>query len=225
MTESTEVTGSSRMKVYDISMPIYPGMPVYKNKPEKQPVFETSADFPTHGIHETRVHMDVHTGTHVDAPLHMMEQGATMESVTLEQLVRPCRVLDLTEVVGSVKSTDLTPHGIQAGEFVLLKTKNSFRPEAEGFDSEFIFVSEDGAAYLAERKVAGVGVDALGIERSQPEHPTHKYLFSAGAVIVEGLRLAEVPEGRYFLVAAPLNFIGTDAGPARILLLSGQLPL
>lgn len=226
MTESSKMLWDlAHVKVLDISMPIYHGMPVYKNKPEKQPVFETSADFPTHGIHETRVHMDAHTGTHVDAPLHMLEHGATMESVTLPQLVRPCRVIDLTGVVGSVKSADLVPHGIEAGEFVLLKTKNSFRPAADGFDADFVFLSEDAAAYLAERKVAGVGIDALGIERSQPEHPTHKLLFAAGAVIAEGLRLADVPEGRYFLVAAPLNFTGTDAAPARILLLSDGVPL
>lgn len=209
-------------KVYDISMPVYHGMPVYKNKPEKQPEFETTADFASHGIHETRIHMDVHAGTHVDAPLHMLESGETMESIALEKLIRPCRVIDLTNVSDRIHSRDLIPHEIQSGEFLLLKTRNSFRAESEGFDAEFVFVSEDAASYLAKVKVAGVGIDALGIERSQTGHPTHKALFAAGAVIMEGLRLSDVPEGKYLLVAAPLNLVGTDAAPARAVLLSGQ---
>lgn len=225
MNPSSTDSAAASLKVYDISMPIYRGMPVYKDNWQKQPEFETTADFPGQGIHETRIHIDVHTGTHVDAPLHMVANGSAMESVSLAKLVRPCRVIDLTAVTGGVTSSDLIPHQIKSGEFVLLKTRNSFRKPEAGFDPEFVFVAEDGALYLAKQQVSGVGIDALGIERGQPGHPTHKVLFSSGAVIVEGLQLADVPPGDYFLIAAPLRLMGTDAAPARTLLLSGQLPL
>ncbi|TXK89605.1 cyclase family protein, partial [Parageobacillus sp. SY1] len=100
-------------------------------------------------------------------------------------------------------------------DFVLFKTKNSLE---DAFNFEFIYVAEDAARYLADKKVRGVGIDALGIERSQPGHPTHKTLFSAGVIVIEGLRLKDVPEGSYFMVAAPLKLVGTDAAPARVIL-------
>ena len=208
-----------KMKIYDVSMPITEAIPVYKNNPEKRPQLETTADFSSHGFHETRVHMDVHTGTHLDAPLHMVENGASIDSLSLEQLVRSCRVLDLTHVTDRIVAADLVDQAIEEGEFLLLKTKNSHRDLADGFDFEFVFVSEDAARYLAEQKVAGVGVDGLGVERSQSGHPTHKILFEQDSIILEGLQLGEVPAGSYLMVAAPLKLVGVDAAPARVLLI------
>lgn len=205
----------SMYKVYDISMPIYQGMPVYKNKPEKQPAFERSTQ---NYVSETRISMDVHCGTHVDAPLHMVLEGETMETISLEQLVGPCRVLDMTHVADGITAEDFHSLDIQQGEFLLLKTKNSMD---ESFNPDFIFVKEDAAQYLANIGVKGIGIDALGIERSQAGHPTHKTLFGNGIIIIEGLRLQEVPSGPYFMVAAPIKLMGTDAAPARVILLEG----
>ncbi|MCL6599941.1 MAG: cyclase family protein [Alicyclobacillus macrosporangiidus] len=203
-------------RVIDISAPIYEGMPVYKNKPEKQPSFQVTSDFSTGSAHETRVSLDAHTGTHVDAPLHMIPGGATLETIPLTQWLGPCRVIDLTGVQGGITRADLEKHAIQPGEFVLLKTRNS---DVEGFDPAFVYLAEDGAHFLAEAGVRGVGIDALGIERSQPGHETHKVLFEHGVVIIEGLRLAGVEAKSYWLVAPPLRLLGTDAAPARALLL------
>lgn len=207
--------GTGKRVIYDISMGIHTAMPVYKNKDEKRPAFERTADFPTNGARETRLHMDAHTGTHVDAPLHMVEGGATIETLSLERLLRPCRVIDLTHVEQAIHAADLRPAQPQKGEFILLKTRNSF---ADTFDFEFVYLSADGAEYLAECGIDGVGIDALGVERAQPEHPTHKALFGIGAIIIEGLRLRAVESGEYEMIAAPLPLIGIDAAPARVLL-------
>lgn len=204
------------MKVYDISLPIYEGMPVYKNKEEKQPKFEVVQDFNTGSVHESRVHLDVHTGTHVDAHLHMIEGGTTIEGISLEKLVRFCKVFDLTHVVDGISKSDLEGKDIAADDFVLFKTTNSFDKE---YNFEFIYMKEDAAAYLTELGVAGVGIDALGVERSQPGHPTHKILMKKDIIIVEGLQLSEVEEGDYLMVAAPLKLLHLDAAPARVLLL------
>lgn len=201
----------------DISMPICPGMPVYKNKEEKQPVFETTSDFATASAHETRLHMDAHTGTHIDAPLHMLEGGATIESIPLTQLVRSCRVVDLTSVRGGIGAADLDPVQPLPGEFLLFKTRNSWD---DTFNPEFVYVAADAAERLAAAGVAGVGIDGLGIERAQPGHETHKRLMNAGVVIIEGLRLAGVATGVYTMVAAPLALLGIDAAPARVFLLA-----
>ncbi|WP_404429832.1 cyclase family protein [Sutcliffiella horikoshii] len=201
------------MKVYDVSSPIYTGMPVYKNKPEKQPKQTTN----TNGyVTETRLELDVHTGTHVDAPLHMVVDGETIETLPLDKLVGPCKVFDLTAVEDRITVKDIEGLDIQKDDFLLFKTKNSFDEE---FNFDFVFVAEDAAAYLAEIGVSGVGVDALGIERSQEGHPTHKTLFANGVIIIEGLRLKDITEGEYIMCAAPLKLSGVDASPARIVLM------
>ncbi|MDQ0483555.1 cyclase family protein [Guptibacillus hwajinpoensis] len=203
------------MKMYDVSAPIFNGMPVYKNKDEKQPEINTT----TNGhVTESRLSLDVHTGTHVDAPLHMMNDGATFETIKMEDLVGQAKVIDVTNVKGAISDKDIESEDIQEGDFILFKSQNSFEDE---FNFEFVFVGEDAARYLAERNIRGVGVDGLGIERSQPEHPTHRSLFEKDVIIMEGLRLKDVAAGQYFMVAAPLKLQGTDASPARVLLFDG----
>jgi arylformamidase len=208
-----------KVDVIDISMPIHVDMQVYKNQDEKRPRFETTADFPQRGFHETRLHLDAHTGTHVDAPLHMIPGGATSESISLQQLVRPCRVVDCSSLKECITAADIAAIAPQADEFLLFHTRNSHVDE---FVADFVYIREDAAQALARARVAGVGVDGLGVERAQPDHPTHKILFAAGAVIIEGLRLQDVPAGVYTLVAAPLAVRGIDASPARVLLLPAQ---
>lgn len=203
------------MRMYDVTGPIFAGMTVYKNKPEKQPTFKTV----TNGyVTESRIELDVHTGTHIDAPLHMANEGETFETIRMDSLVGSCKILDLTRVNDRITKPDLEQFDIQQGDFVLFKTKNSLE---ETFDFEFIYLAEDGAEHLAQLGVRGVGIDALGIERSQPGHPTHKRLFEAGVIVMEGLRLKHVEQGEYFMVAAPLKLVGTDASPARVLLFEG----
>lgn len=206
------------MKIYDISVTIKAGMTVYKNKPEKQPNIRVVQDFSTATAHESRVDMDVHCGTHLDAPLHMVPGGATIESIGLEQTVGPARVLDLMHVQDAITVADLQPFDIKEGEWLLFKTRNSL---VEEFDFDFVYLDAEAAQYVADRKVRGVGTDALGIERAQAGHPTHKTLFKHGVLIVEGLRFKDVPGGDYFMVIAPLKLEGIDAAPARALLISG----
>ncbi|RIV26685.1 cyclase family protein [Alicyclobacillaceae bacterium I2511] len=205
------------MNLFDVSMPIHVGMTVYKNKPEKLPRLEVTSDFATQHVHETRICMDAHCGTHIDAPLHMLPGGKASETLAPNQLMRHCRVLDLTGVSGGIQTDDLLLQAIQTGEFLLFKTRNSWD---EKFNSDFVYLTEDGARYLANIGVSGVGIDALGIERSQPDHPTHKILFQQGAYIIEGLRLRDVPPGTYQMIALPLALHGSDAAPARVVLTS-----
>ncbi|MFD2445969.1 cyclase family protein [Bacillus sp. CGMCC 1.16607] len=203
------------MKIIDITAPIFEGMPVYKNKPEKQPKIETVTN--AH-VTESRISLDVHTGTHVDAPLHMMNDGKTIETLPIERLVRSCKVFDLTSASEKITKEDIKDLSINQGDFILFKTKNSYDDQ---FNFEFIYVAEDAAEYLAEIGISGVGIDALGIERAQEGHPTHRALMGKDIIIIEGIRLKEVEAGEYFMVAAPLKLQGVDASPARILLLDG----
>ena len=205
------------MIIHDISMAVHPDMPVYKGRAEKKPQFSTDSDFETGTAYETRVNMNLHTGTHMDAPLHFIEGGGTIDNMSLDQVVCPCRVLDLTHVSGGIPALELEKKPISEGECVLLKTRNSLEDLIEG---DFVYLDATGARYLCEKKIVGVGIDALGIERAQPGHETHKALLSAGIVILEGLRLGSIAEGAYFLVAAPMK-VRAEAAPVRALLLEG----
>jgi arylformamidase len=203
-------------RIIDISMTIEEGMQVWKSYEAKKPRITNVQNHGEGKPHESLLSLNVHTGTHVDAPLHMLADGATIETVSLDRLVGPARVLDLTHLQGYITKEDLLPFAIQRGERILFKTTSSFTEE---FDLEFVFLREDGAQYLAEIGVGLVATDALGIERAQAEYPTHRTLMRNDIIIVEGLRLKEVEAGNYMLVIAPLKLTGIDASPARAFLI------
>ncbi|WP_163539516.1 cyclase family protein [Gracilibacillus sp. YIM 98692] len=202
------------MKLYDISMPIHPNMQSWEDIQANKPIFDTDTN--AH-VTSTTMTLNLHTGTHIDAPLHMINDADTFETISIEKLVRQVKVVDVTEVQDGITSKDLEAYSINENDFLLLKTKNSYH-SSESFDFDFIYLTEDGADYLIEREIAGVGIDTLGIERSQEGNPTHRKIFRQQIIIMEGLRLAEVEAGEYFMVAAPLHMVGTEAAPARVLL-------
>lgn len=203
-------------RIIDITMTIHEGMQVYKNRDEKRPKIYNTSNHETGKVHESRIDIDVHGGTHVDAPLHMLAGGETIETIGLERLVGPARVLDLTHVDDAITKEDLLPFAIQKGERILLKTKSSL---TEDFILDFVYLREDGAQHLIDCGVTLVGTDALGIERAQPEYTTHRPLMRNDIIIVEGLRLAHVEPGSYWMVIAPLKLTGIDAAPARAFLI------
>lgn len=200
----------------DISWPISPKMTNYK---DRKPVAITDhATITRDGAADSSLYLNMHTGTHVDAPAHFIENGAMSESISVAALNGPCRVVDLTNCAAVITVADLCAHEPVAGERLLLKTRNSLRSSEAPFDFEFVYLSAEAAAYLTTCQIALVGIDALGIERDQPGHPTHKALFSAGITILEGLRLGQVAAGSYTLYCLPLLISGREAAPARALL-------
>lgn len=205
------------MKIYDISMEIHENMTVYKNKEEKRP--QNTITVQKGDVTESRICMDMHTGAHIDAPLHMINGGDTIENLDLSKVITRCKVFDFTHISDKITREDLKDKNIEKGDFVIFKTRNSFR---EDFDFQFVYLEKSGAEFLKEKGVVGVGIDALGIERDQPEHETHKILLGAGVVILEGLRLKEVEEGEYFLFAAPLKIKGAEAAPTRAVLIKEE---
>lgn len=204
-----------KMAIYDISMEIHENMMVYKNKVEKKPHRKIILKHDEVGINESRMFIDLHTGTHIDAPFHMLADGYTIEKMDIRKLMRKVSVVDLTEVTERIEEKDLINKAIPENSFILLKTKNSF---TDKFSNEFVFLEKTGAEYLRSKSIQGVGIDSLGIERSQPGHPTHTILMESGCIIIEGLRLKDISEGEYFMYALPLKIRGGDGAPARVVL-------
>ncbi len=204
------------MKIFDISMKVSHDMPVYKGKASKRPVLKVESDFSTGAAYETRLEMNMHTGTHIDMPLHFLKNGRTIDTLELDKVVTRCKVFDFKETEDRITQEHLQEKDIEDGDFILLKTRNSY---LDILEKEFIYLDKTGADYLKGKGIIGVGIDSLGIERSQPEHETHKILLGAGIIILEGLRLKDVDEGEYILYAAPINVAGAEAAPVRAVLI------
>jgi arylformamidase len=189
-------------------MKITPNMQVYKNKENKKPIFRVASDFNSSSAHETEVTLNLHTGTHMDFPLHMIENGQTSSELVLDRLIREVKVFDLTHVKDSISENDLKDLDICKNDFILFKTKNSYE---DAFNFKFIYIDQSAALYLNQKQVSGVGIDALGVERDQEDHMTHKLLFEKDIYIIEGLRLKKVEQGKYFMYALPIKMDNSDA--------------
>ena len=180
---------------------------------------ETSMSATTKSVLST-ITLSSHTGTHIDAPNHAIEGAAGLDSINLERFVGNCRVLDLTSCKESITIKDLESKNIQKNEKVLFKTQNSLRGFTNIFPN-FIYLSSSAALYLSDNQVNLVGIDSLSIkQRGNPDNASHTALLSKEIPILEGLDLSQVKEGKYFLIAFPLKFIGLYGSPARAILLS-----
>lgn len=207
------------MNIIDISWPLSNKTTGYKDRTSVR--LEQLKEFERDGARESALWITSHSGTHVDAPAHMLKEGKTIDRLSLENFSGPCVVLDMTMVAEKITREIVQEHAdlIKDGDIVLCKTVNSYLESTAPFNPNFVYIESTGAEYLVEKKVKAVGIDYLGIERNQPDHGTHQELMSNGIVIIEGLRLAHVEPGRYMLVCLPLNVIGLDGAPARAVLL------
>lgn len=210
------------MKIYDISLPISPSMPVW---PGDSPVRMEQTESMDKGseYNMTGLSMSVHTGTHVDAPHHFLNDGRTVDGLALEVLVGPAYVLHLPDEIAAVTADALAAAGIPPGvSRLLLRTRNS-RLWAQGvreFQTDFVAVTADGAEWLAARSIRLVGMDYLSVAPYDDSVPTHRILLQAGVVLLEGLDLSAVPQGDYLLYCLPLNLDGSDGAPARAILVA-----
>ena len=160
-----------------------------------------------------------HTGTHMDAPKHFIRDGETLDQMPLDATIGPCRVVEIADKE-SIKPAELEPHRIRAGERILFKTRNSKRSwKSDNFDEDFVFVSKEAAAYLAERRIMTVGIDYLSVGGFKKDGvETHQALLGAGIWIIEGLNLAKITPGKYELCCLPIKVLGSEGAPARALL-------
>ena len=198
------------MEIIDISVPIRPGMVTYPGDPTVS--LERVVSIADGGVvNLSRLDFGVHSGTHVDAPVHFIDGAAAAETLPLDVLIGKATVLDLT----AAERLDASAfNGVDLPERVLMKTRNSELWERETFADEFLALTEDGARALIDRGVRLVGIDYLSIG----DEAAHEALLGAGVVAIEGLDLRGVEPGEYQLICAPLKLVGSDGAPARTLL-------
>jgi arylformamidase len=203
----------------DISVPLHNGMATWPgDEPFDREQMMTIASGDVCNL--SRLHTSAHAGTHMDAPRHFLPDGAGIDTLPLDVVIGPARVLAVSDA-DAVGRAQLEPFNIQKGERVLLRTRNSRQPWAdEQFREKFVAIAADGAHYLAERGVALVGVDYLSVGGyNAPDNPeVHQTILRSGAWIIEGLTLVDVQPGDYELICLPLKIVGSDGGPARAIL-------
>jgi arylformamidase len=167
----------------------------------------------------TAIDMGAHTGTHMDAPSHFVPGGASLDDLDPDVVFGPARVIGIDDPV-AVSAPELERHGIEHGERLLFRTSNSDRCwSTDEFVEDFVYISEDAAALLAEREVRLVGIDYLSVGGFHVDGAAiHRRLLGAGVWILEGLDLRSAAPGRYEMVCLPLRLAGAEGGPARVLL-------
>ncbi len=206
------------MNVIDISWPISSATTAYKDKQTIK--LEPSKIFEKDNARETIITLSSHTGTHVDAPAHFLQDGKTIDQMVPSRFVGPCTILDMTGISEQITRDDLITQTINMGDIILIKTANSALSSTDKFMPNFVYLETSGARYLAEKKIKAVGIDYLSIERNQPDHATHTTCMHADIAIIEGLRLQHVQPGNYLFVCLPLPLVGLDGAPARAVLIT-----
>jgi arylformamidase len=209
------------MKIHDISLSISPGLPVWPGDPAVVLEQVVSMDA---GAHDniSRLACGVHTGTHVDAPHHFMNDHRTVESLALDILVGPALVLQFHEDVNVVTAEELEKAAIPPGTIrLLLKTRNSqfWKRGEKEFQTSFVGISADGAAWLIKHNVRLIGIDYLSVAPYKQSIPTHRTLLEAGVIVLEGVDLSGIAAGLYTLYCLPLKLVGSDGAPARAILI------
>jgi len=211
---------SKKQKWIDISVPIKSGM---HHWPDNPPVVVGKMLEMCKGAvcNVSTLSMGSHTGTHMDAPLHFIADGESLDRMPIEATVGPARVVQIKDPV-SIKVKELKPLKPRRGERLLFKTRNSVRSWAKpSFDEDFVFISRDAAKFLADSGVQTVGVDYLSVGGFREDGiETHHALLGAGIWIIEGLDFSKVKPGRYELLCLPLKVLDSDGAPARAVLRS-----
>jgi arylformamidase len=208
------------MKIHDVTLAISPEMPVWPGDPAVMLEQVSSMDAGAHD-NVSRLACGVHTGTHVDAPHHFMNDHRTVESLALDILVGSCCVIQIPEEEKVVTAEILEMAAIPAGTVrLLLKTSNSriWERGEKVFFTGFVGISADGADWLVQHAVKLIGIDYLSVAPYKQSIPTHRTLLGAGMIVLEGLDLSAILPGVYDLYCLPLKLAGSDGAPARVIL-------
>lgn len=209
------------MRIYDISLTITPDLPVWPGDPAV--VLKSMSSIAAgDDANVTGMQMGVHTGTHVDAPYHFLDDDPrTVEQMSLKTLTGRTYVMHLPDQVSVISAEILAQVEIPPRtRRLLFRTRNSsyWATDPHHFREDFVAIDASGAQYLVERGVKLIGVDYLSVAPYGDGKPTHEILLKAGIVLVEGLNLSQVDQGRYTLYCLPIKLGGVEGAPARAIL-------
>lgn len=205
------------MKLYDLShllnndTPVFPGM--------KKPVFKPAATIEKDGYRETRFEMDSHTGTHIDAPAHMLENGKTLDQLSVNQFAGKALIISVPKNTKRIEKDFLVQFEakLNEAEFVLFKTGWSKHWGTPRYFEDFPTLSEEAVKWLLTFSLKGIGFDAISADpMDSTNYPNHFSILGKGLVIIENLRFPDgltETEGNFFCF--PLFYENADGSPVR----------
>lgn len=204
-------------RIVDLSHPLALDMPVYPGT--EPPVIRRAHTLERDGFAETSLAMYSHTGTHVDAPSHMLASAPSLDGLEVGHFVGEGCLVDVTGCAGTIQLDALrASEGLISGaSFVLIRTGWDRYWSDAGYFSGFPVLSSEAAEWLAARRLKGIGFDAISADPvGASDFVNHLHFFRAGMVIVENLRGLEPLVGRRFLFSClPLKFADADGSPVR----------
>jgi arylformamidase len=162
--------------------------------------------------------LGAHSGTHIDAPMHFVRDGASIDRVAIDRLIGPARVIEIADNVQIIDAAELQRHDWRSSPRILFRTRSSIRGwmTSPAFHRDFAYIAPDAAQLLADANVQLVGIDYLSAEQfGAPGPRTHQILLGKGIPIVEGLSLVNVSAGDYDLIVLPMKVGGHEGAPAR----------
>lgn len=199
----------------DISVPLRSGMVHWPSDPSFQrDIVQSIQQGATANL--SKITMGTHSGTHIDAPLHFIQEGKDISSLPLEDMIGIARVIEISDP-HLITVNELLDHKIRAGERILFKTLNSSTVwKTDDFIEHFVSVSREAAEFLAKLAVKAIGVDYLSVGGYHSDgSDIHRILLGAGIWLIEGLDLSAVDPGDYFIICLPLRICNGDGSPAR----------
>ncbi|MCX5884059.1 MAG: cyclase family protein [Deltaproteobacteria bacterium] len=206
------------MKLIDLSHPLFDSMPVYPGS--ESPVFETVATVSHEGYAEKRITLFSHTGTHLDAPSHILSWGLSLDRLPVDHFAGSASVLDFSSDSGrSIEIDDLIPYRylIQNSDFVLIHTGWSRHWGLAAYYTGYPILSGNAADWICGFSLKGLGIDAISVDPlHSPELPVHRRLLEQQVIIVENLtRLQDLPQSGFTFFALPLRIQDSDGSPVR----------
>jgi arylformamidase len=204
------------VEVYDISRTLSEGMPVWPGDPQFR--WRRIAQMQDRApANVSAFDMGVHTGTHIDAPLHLDALGRDVAHLPILHFLGPARIFSLSvkECIRAMDISTLDWNGVQR---VLFRTQQGDLSESL-FERSFIYLHEDAAEFLAEQRILLVGIDSPSVDAfDNRQLPSHRILLGHEAMILENAWLGSVPPGDYELICLPLKLSGLDGSPVRAVL-------
>ncbi len=210
----------------DVTLPVSTNMPVLPDLAGEQKVLNPRVErfFDVDKgdkVTMSRIEINSHEGTHIDAPLHFFYGGKTIDQMPLDTTVGPARIIEINDKE-SIKPEELEHYNIQTGERLLFKTHNSpgIYSRINNKSMDFVYISTEAAQYLAAKKVRVIGLDYLTIGKISPPSnikEVHETFLGNGVFVIEGLDLSGVKAGPCEMVCLPLRVERGDAAPARVL--------
>jgi arylformamidase len=203
----------------DVSMEITDGMLHWPSDPAIE-IDNYSQIKKGAAANNSKITCGVHTGTHIDAPKHFVDDGIGIDKLDLNKLIGNCRVIEVPPGVSPISKEFIEPLDIKKGDRLLFKTKNSewINSGDKNFHTDYVCVNPEASKYMVEKGVVLVGVDYLSVEGYHIGHDTHETLLGAEVVVIEGLNLFNVEPGEYYLTALPVKIKDSNGAPARVIL-------